>query len=107
MLLYYSQKFFFERWFKDDYVDIKKFEITHDLDEFISSNKKFKVSCIFQCGSEFPSILYNLNTHSTLVFYFADHPNWTNHINLELFRNVIWVLPGKYCKTYETKNSNL
>lgn len=104
MLLYYSQAFFFGQWFKDELVDIKKFEITHDLDEFISSNKKFKVSCIFQCEIEFPSILYNLNKHSTLVFYFADHPNWINHINLELFRNVIWVLPGKYCKTYETKN---
>jgi hypothetical protein len=104
MLLYYSQKFFFGQWFKDDLIDIKKFEITHDLDKFLSSDAKFKVSFLFHYEPE-PSVdLYHLNKHSNLVFYFADHPNWMKHINLEIFKNVIWVLPGKYVKTYETKN---
>jgi hypothetical protein len=104
MLLYYSQKFFFGQWFKDDLVDIKKFEITHDLDEFISSNKKFKVSFLFHYESEPNVDLYHLNKHSNLIFYFVDHPNWMNHINLEMFDKIIWILPGKYVKTYETKN---
>lgn len=107
MLLFYDQKQFFEEnWFKTGLIDIKNFNITHNIDKFVSSNEKFKVTFIYHERSqhELYTTLYYLRKYSSLIFYFIDHPNWINHINLDMFTNVIWILPGKYSKTYETKN---
>jgi hypothetical protein len=105
MLLFYDQKQFFEQnWFNTGLIDINNFKITYDIDEFISSNEKSKISFIFHGAPELSTSLHHLNQHSDCIFYFADHPNWINHVNLEMFNKVTWVIPGKYVKTYETKN---
>lgn len=107
MLLFYDQKHFFEEnWFKTGLIDIQNFNITHDIDKFVSSDEKFKVTFIYheRSAHELYITLHHLCKHSNLIFYFIDHPNWINHNNLEMFNNVIWILPGKYSRTYETKN---